>query len=75
MYVYTAAGIVSFVIIVIIISVISMHGCKGKTFRCIIHNKRLQLSEMRYHQLILKAVTKFTKMSSCRETKEGDSNR
>ncbi|XP_036947349.1 B- and T-lymphocyte attenuator-like isoform X2 [Acanthopagrus latus] len=30
MYVYTAAGIVSFVIIVIIISVISMHGCKGK---------------------------------------------
>ncbi|KAM3584970.1 uncharacterized protein V6R79_004320 [Siganus canaliculatus] len=30
MYVYTAAGIVTFVITVIIISVASMHGCKGK---------------------------------------------
>ncbi|XP_073318518.1 B- and T-lymphocyte attenuator-like [Pagrus major] len=30
MYVYTAAGIVTFVIIVIIISVTSMHVCKGK---------------------------------------------
>ncbi|XP_070711757.1 B- and T-lymphocyte attenuator-like [Pempheris klunzingeri] len=30
MYVYTAAGIVAFVVIVIIISVASMQGCKGK---------------------------------------------
>ncbi|KAK5847790.1 hypothetical protein PBY51_016892 [Eleginops maclovinus] len=31
MYVYCAAGIVPFVIIVIIISVVSMRGCKGKS--------------------------------------------
>ncbi|XP_038576254.1 B- and T-lymphocyte attenuator-like [Micropterus salmoides] len=31
MYVYTATGIVAFVIIVIIISVASMRGCKGKS--------------------------------------------
>ncbi|XP_044043052.1 B- and T-lymphocyte attenuator-like isoform X5 [Siniperca chuatsi] len=31
MYIYTAAGIVAFVIIVIIISVASMQGCKGKS--------------------------------------------
>ncbi|KAK1876687.1 E3 ubiquitin-protein transferase RMND5B [Dissostichus eleginoides] len=31
MYMYFAAGIVSFIIIVIIISVVSMRGCKGKS--------------------------------------------
>ncbi|XP_035488466.1 uncharacterized protein LOC118309916 isoform X2 [Scophthalmus maximus] len=31
MYVYSAAGIVAFVIIVIVMSVISMRGCKGKS--------------------------------------------
>ncbi|TMS11481.1 hypothetical protein E3U43_018872, partial [Larimichthys crocea] len=31
MYVYLAAGILAFVIIVIVISVASLHGCKGKS--------------------------------------------
>ncbi|KAF1371826.1 hypothetical protein PFLUV_G00273400 [Perca fluviatilis] len=31
MYMYFAAGIVSFVIIVIILSVVSMRGCKGES--------------------------------------------
>lgn len=54
MYVYLAAGILAFVIIVIVISVASLHGCKGEY---------LVKHALKDVVLFLKTVTYFTKMS------------
>lgn len=50
MYIYTAAGIVAFVIIVIIISVASMQGCKGEMLCFFIHFEGNSLSKIKWHQ-------------------------
>lgn len=51
MYVYTATGIVAFVIIVIIISVASMRGCKGDLFHLLFSKGEFSFSKIKCQQV------------------------